>query len=81
MTAIGGNSSAQLKTLVERIERLEDEKKGTLDDIKDIYKEAKGNGFDPKILRKVVALRKVELAARQETEALIDLYMNTIDGV
>ena len=65
----------QLRTIVERIERLEEEKKAIADDIKDVYAEAKANGFDTKTLRKVVSLRKVEAAERQEQEAMLDLYL------
>ena len=64
----------QLKTIVERIERLEEEKNNITADIKEVYSEAKGNGFDIKILRKVIALRKKEAAERQEEEAMIDVY-------
>ena len=65
----------QLKAFVERIERLEEEKKTIAADIKEVYAEAKGNGFDIKILRKVISLRKKEASERQEEEALIDVYL------
>jgi uncharacterized protein (UPF0335 family) len=65
----------QLKAIVERIERLEEEKKTIGADIKEVYAEAKGTGFDIKILRKVISLRKKEPAERQEEEALIDVYL------
>ncbi len=68
-------AEGQLKTLVERIERLEEEKKTIAADIKEVYAEAKGNGFDIKILRKVISLRKKEPEERQEEEAMIDLYL------
>ncbi len=68
----------QLRTIVERIERLEEEKKAIGDDIKDVYAEAKANGFDVKTLRQVVRLRKVEAAERQEQEAMLDLYMSAL---
>ena len=71
----------QPKAIVERIERLEEEKKTISDDIRDVYAEAKGNGFDVKILRKVVRLRKQDKAKRQEEEALIDLYLSAIGGL
>jgi len=64
----------QLKAFVERIERLEEEKKATSDDIKDVYAEAKGNGFDTKAIRSIVRLRKKDQAERQEEEAILDLY-------
>lgn len=65
----------QLKSLVERIERLEDDKAAISADIKEVYAEAKANGFDTKILRKVVALRKKEAAAREEEQSMLELYM------
>lgn len=68
----------QLRTIVERIERLEEEKKTIADDIKDVYAEAKANGFDTKTLRQVVRLRKVEAAERQEQEAMLDLYLSAL---
>ena len=71
------NSTAQtrLKTIIERIERLEEEKAGIANDIKEVFAEAKGEGFDVKILRKVVRIRKQDKAKRQEEEALLDLYL------
>ncbi len=71
----GGVAGDQLRAFVERIERLEEEKKALADDIKDVYAEAKGNGFDVKILRKVVSLRKQETNERLEQEAILDLYL------
>lgn len=65
----------QLRAIVERIERLEEEKKSIADDIKDVYAEAKGNGFDTKALRKIVAIRKQDQAERLEQEAVLDTYM------
>ena len=65
----------QLRAFVERIERMEEEKKAIADDIKEIYAEAKGNGFDTKVLRKIVAIRKQDHAERMEQEALLELYM------
>ena len=64
----------QLRLLIERIERLEEEKKGTADDIKDVYGEAKAVGYDPKIMRQIVRLRRMEKNARDEAEALLDTY-------
>jgi uncharacterized protein (UPF0335 family) len=77
------NSAAQtqLKTIVERIERLEEDKTAVMGDLKEVYLEAKGNGFDVKILRKVVRLRKQDKAKRQEEEALVDLYLSAIGGL
>lgn len=68
----------QLKAFIERIERLEEEKAGITSDIKDIYAEAKGNGFCTKTIRKIVALRKKDHAERQEEEALLELYMQAL---
>jgi uncharacterized protein (UPF0335 family) len=65
----------QLRAFIERIERLEEEKKAIADDIRDIYAEAKGNGFDTKVLRQVIKIRKQDRAERLEQEALLDLYL------
>jgi len=64
----------QLRLLIERIERLEEEKKGIADDIKDVYAEAKATGFDTKTMRAIVRLRKMEKHTRDEAEALLDTY-------
>ncbi len=76
------NTAAQtrLKTIVERIERLEEEKAAVASDLKEVFSEAKGEGFDVKILRKVVRLRKQDKAKRQEEEALLDLYFSALGG-
>jgi uncharacterized protein (UPF0335 family) len=68
----------QLKAIVERIERLEEEKQALASDIKDVYAEAKANGFDTKTLRTIIRLRKQDNAERQEQEALLDLYLNAL---
>ena len=65
----------RLKSFIERIERLEEEKAALMADIKEVYAEAKGNGFDTKILRKIVSLRKMEENDRQEAEFLLDTYL------
>ncbi len=65
----------QLKGIVERIERLEEEKKTIAGDIKEVYAEAKANGFDTKILRKVISLRKKEPTEREEEQSMLDVYM------
>ena len=64
----------RLRLLIERIERLEEEKKGIGDDIKDVYNEAKAAGYDAKIMRQIVRLRKMEPHDRQEMEAILDTY-------
>lgn len=68
----------QLRTIIERIERLEEEKQAIADDIKDVYAEAKANGFDTKVLRQIVRLRKQEPNERAEQEAILDLYMEAL---
>jgi uncharacterized protein (UPF0335 family) len=67
-----------LKAFIERIERLEEEKKALSDDIRDVYAEAKGNGFDVKALRTVVRLRKQDLNERKEQEALVETYLHAL---
>jgi len=74
----GGVESGQLRAFVERIERLEEEKRTIADDIKDVYAEAKGNGFDVKIMRKVVSLRRQDLNKRREAEEILDLYLSAL---
>lgn len=68
----------QLKSIVERIERLEEEKKQFADDIRDVYAEAKGNGFDVKALRSVIRLRKQDANERQEHETILETYMQAL---
>jgi uncharacterized protein (UPF0335 family) len=71
-------AQGQLRSFVERIERLEEEKKAIAADIKEVYGEAKATGFDVKIMRKVVSLRKKDAAERQEEEAILDLYLSAL---
>ena len=71
-------AKGQLKSLVERIEKLEEEKKAIAGDIKEIYAEAKAHGFDTKVLRKVIGLRKKDLHEREEEEAILDLYLHAL---
>ena len=68
-------NSGHLRAFIERIERLEEEKKALSDDIKDVYGEAKGNGFDIKVMRKLVSLRKQDRDKRMEEETILDLYL------
>ena len=68
----------QLKSIVERIERLEEEKKTITDDIKEVYSEAKAKGYDVKVLRKVISIRKRDLRERREEEAILDLYLQAV---
>lgn len=72
------STNNQLQSIVERIERLENEKAVIAEDIKEVYVEAKGNGFDPKILKQVVALRKKDSAKRAEEQAILATYMNAL---
>ena len=74
----GGMAQAQLRAIVERIERLEEEKAAIATDIKEVYAEAKCNGFDTKTLRQVIRIRKQDKAERQEQEALLDLYLHAL---
>jgi uncharacterized protein (UPF0335 family) len=68
----------QLKAIIERIERLEEEKKATSDDIRDVYAEAKGNGFDVKALRSIVRLRKLDTDERREQQEVLETYMTAL---
>ena len=74
-TSVGGVASGQLRSIVERIERLEEEKAALLADIREVFAEAKSNGYDPKILRQVIRIRKIDGNERAEQEALLDTYM------
>ncbi len=76
--SVTGSARNQLRSIVERIERLEEEKKAIADDIRDVYAEAKAQGFDTKVLRQVMALRKKDQAERQEQEAIRDLYLQAL---
>ena len=76
--AKSGFAKEHLRSFVERIERLEEEKKALADDIKEVYSEAKGTGFDTKVMRQVIRLRKMESADRQEQEAMLDLYLSAL---
>ena len=71
-------SGTRLKSFIERVERLEEEKKAMAEDIRDVYSEAKAVGFEPKIMRKIVSLRKANLEKRREEQELLDLYMSAI---
>jgi uncharacterized protein (UPF0335 family) len=73
-----GFAKDQLKAFVERVERLEEEKKAIADDIRDVYAEAKGNGFDVKALRTVVRLRKQDINERKEQEAILETYLHAL---
>jgi uncharacterized protein (UPF0335 family) len=76
MTAvIGDNARAQLQSIIERIERMEEEKKTISDDIKDVYAESKGQGYDVKALRTIIRMRKQDPNERAEQEAITDTYL------
>ncbi len=85
-TAMGSESShafskGQLKSVIERVERLEEEKKEVMEQIKEVYGEAKANGFDVKILRKIVALRRKSPDERSEEEAVLETYLAALDMI
>jgi uncharacterized protein (UPF0335 family) len=67
-----------LRAFIERIEKLEEEKRAISDDIKDVYAEAKGTGFDPKVMRKIVSIRRLDKHKRQEEEEILDLYLSAL---
>jgi uncharacterized protein (UPF0335 family) len=74
----GEISSERLRSFVKRIEKLEEDKLGVLEDIRDVYAEAKGTGFDATIIRKIVRIRKLEVEKRREQEQLMELYMSAL---
>lgn len=74
----GEVSGARLKSFIERVERLEEARKTLGEDITDVYSEAKATGFEPAVMRKIVALRKMNLEKRREAQELLDLYMSAI---
>ena len=80
MAKIGDNgvNGGQLRAFIERIERLTDEKKALADDIRDVFAEAKGNGFDAKIIRKVVSMRRIDADKRRAEQEMIDLYLEAL---
>lgn len=79
MSVIGHNSSEeQLRLLIERVERMEEEKKNVSEDIRDVYSEAKAVGFDPKIMRQIIRLRKMEADDRAEMEAILETYKKAL---
>lgn len=78
MDEINANTAGQLKSIIERIERLEEEKRTITDDIKEVYGEAKANGFDAKILRKIVSLRRQDANERREQDELLETYLRAL---
>lgn len=81
MTDVAGIAADRLKSFVERIERLEEEKRGLSEDIKEVYAESKGTGFDNKIIRQIIRLRKMDKADRQEQRAILELYEEALGMV
>lgn len=77
---LNATAQGQLKSIIDRVERLDAEKAEIAEQQKEVLAEAKGNGFSPKIIRKIVRLRKLSRAARQEEEALTDLYLHAVEG-
>ena len=77
-TSVDHVDGGHLRAFIERIERLEEEKRALADDIKDVYAEAKGNGFDTRIMRKVISLRRMDRDKRIEEETILDLYLNAL---
>ncbi|MBC8242208.1 MAG: DUF2312 domain-containing protein [Alphaproteobacteria bacterium] len=78
MVEVGGIAADRLRQFIERIERLEEEKAALTSDVREVYSEAKAVGFDPKVMRQVVRLRKMNAADQQEMEALIDVYKHAL---
>lgn len=78
MSSIGNNAKEQLKAIIERIERLEEEKKTITEDIRDVYAEAKGNGYDVKALRTIVRMRKQDANERAEQETILETYLQAL---
>ncbi len=74
----GGFAVEQLKSVIGRIEKLEEEKAGLSADIKDVYTEAKGNGFDTKAIKKIIAIRKLDASEREEQETILDTYLHAL---
>ncbi len=78
MAEVGGVAGAQLKSFIERIERLEEEKAALAADIREVYAEARGTGFEPKAMRQIVRLRKMDQDDRQEQESLLEIYKSAL---
>jgi uncharacterized protein (UPF0335 family) len=78
MTISNAVNAEHLRAFLERIERLEEEKRAIADDIKEIYLEAKGTGYDPKIVRKIVALRRMDRDKRREEEEILEIYLSAL---
>jgi len=78
MSDVGGVAADRLKSFIERIERLEEEKKALADDIREVYSEAKGSGFDIKVIRQIIRIRKMDTADRREMEEVMAVYLRAL---
>jgi uncharacterized protein (UPF0335 family) len=78
---LSSTAQGRLRSLVERLERLEEDKQAVMDELKEVFAEAKGEGYDVKVLRKVLRIRKQDKAKRQEEEAILDLYLSALGEV
>ena len=74
----GGVAADRLRSFIERVERLEEDKKAIMEDMKEVYAEAKGEGYDTKVMRQIVRIRKMDRAERQEQEAILELYLSAL---
>ena len=81
MPDVGGIAGAQLKSFIDRIERLEDEKRVLGEDVMEVYAEAKGSGFEPKIMRQIIKIRRMDKEEHDEQETLLDLYKRALSMV
>lgn len=79
MSDVGGVAADRLKSFIERIERLEEEKRALADDIKEVFSEAKGSGFDIKVMRHIIRLRKMDTADRREQDEIMAIYMRALE--
>lgn len=79
MADVGGVAADRLRTFIERIERLEEEKKALADDVKEVFSEAKGSGFDIKVMRQIIRLRKMDTADRREMDEVMAVYMRALE--
>ncbi len=79
MSDVGGVAADRLKSFIERIERLEEEKKALAEDIREVYSEAKGSGFDIKVIRQIIRIRKMDTADRREMEEVMAVYLRALD--
>jgi len=79
MSDVGGVAADRLKSFIERIERLEEEKKSLTDDIREVYSETKGSGFDIKVIRQIIRIRKLDAADRREMEEVMTIYLRALD--